>query len=180
MDTNEHELGKIPFSFSACPFVDHSFVLLFQDSAAPALPRGSYESETTNLHSLSGTRALFGWPGFLPIEHRCTGLSLLQHSAAGRLPGMATKGTKNTNGALCAFCAFCGYTAFSPSRTRHQKWQNLRFAGKLTCPAANFAISSVVSNRGPRPAFRPPNDRPLRPFYSPCGFSKPLPPLVRN
>ena len=42
-------------------------------SAAPGLPCGSYERETTNLHSRSGTRTLFRWHGFLSIEHRCTG-----------------------------------------------------------------------------------------------------------
>ena len=49
----------------------------------------------------------------------CSSMSLLQNSAVGRLPGMATEGTKNTNCALCAFCAYCGETAFSPSRTRY-------------------------------------------------------------
>ena len=46
---------------------------LFQTSSAPALPGRSFASESTNLHSLSGTRTLFRWHGFLPNEHRCTG-----------------------------------------------------------------------------------------------------------
>ena len=38
-----------------------------------ALPGGSYESESTHLHGLSGTRALSCKTGFLFIEHGCTG-----------------------------------------------------------------------------------------------------------
>ena len=46
---------------------------LFQTSAAPALPGGSFEGETTNLHSLSGVGPSPVEPVFQIIEHRCTG-----------------------------------------------------------------------------------------------------------
>ena len=76
-------------------------------------------------------------------------VSLLQNSAAGRLPRMATKGTKTQ---MVTFVLFVVRQHFSPSRTRYRKRQNLTFAGKVT-PATNFAKSSSIKgfyrNRAP-------------------------------
>ena len=52
--------GKLPFVREPCPALPcgsfESETGLFQISSAPAPPCGSFEGETTNLHGLSGTR----------------------------------------------------------------------------------------------------------------------------
>ena len=49
---------------------------------------------------------------------------------------MATKGTKTQ---LVTFVLFVVRQHFSPGLTQYRKRQILRFAGKMTCPIANFA-----------------------------------------
>ena len=79
-------------------------------SQPPALACGSYESETSSLHGLSGTRTLSPQSGFLYLRR-------LHNSAKGPLPGMTTKGTKtqkkwnDIERSICDFCAFCGESA---------------------------------------------------------------------
>ena len=75
MDMNEHEWGWSPSMTNRARMHLRHRDLDIPTSWEGANPGTSYESETTHLHGLSGTRALSYKTGFLFIEHGCTGLT---------------------------------------------------------------------------------------------------------
>ena len=75
----------------------------------------------------------------------------MQNSAAGRLLGMATRGTKTQFVPLVLLVV---KQHFSPGRTRYRKRQDLTFTDNVTCAAANFARGSLASAIWMRPINR--------------------------